>query len=72
MFKTALAGVLLAAALVASLPAQAQQPSPYAIDIPSWFVESFLDFPEEVAEAARADKRVLLYFARMAVLIARS
>lgn len=62
MFRAALAGVLFAAALLASLPAQAQQPSPYAIDIPSWFVGSFLDFPEEVAEAARADKRVLLYF----------
>lgn len=62
MFKAALAGMLFAAALAASIPASAQQPSPYAIDIPSWFVESFLDFPEEVAEAARANKRVLLYF----------
>jgi thioredoxin-related protein len=36
--------------------------SPHAIDIPRWFTESFLDFKDEVAEAARAGKRVLVYF----------
>jgi len=29
---------------------------------PDWFVESFLDIREDVAEAAAADKRVILYF----------
>lgn len=29
---------------------------------PDWFKESFLDIREDVAEAARADKRVILYF----------
>lgn len=46
----------------APLPAAAQVASPHAIDIPRWFTDSFLEFKEEVAEAARADKRVLLYF----------
>ena len=29
---------------------------------PSWFKESFLDLKEDVAEAAQAGKRLLLYF----------
>lgn len=33
-----------------------------ASEIPSWFVESFLDFEEDVAEAAAENKRILLYF----------
>jgi len=37
-------------------------PSPYAIDIPKWFHESFLDIPEELRDAARERKRVMLYF----------
>ncbi len=31
-------------------------------EIPSWFKESFLDFAEDVAEAAEANKRVMIYF----------
>ena len=31
-------------------------------DTPSWFKESFLDFPEEVGEAADAGKRMMIYF----------
>jgi thioredoxin-related protein len=42
--------------------AAAQVPSPHAIDIPRWFTESFLDFKDEVAEAARSGKRVMVYF----------
>jgi thioredoxin-related protein len=42
--------------------AAAQQPSPHAIDLPRWFSETFLDFPEDVAEAARSGKRLLVYF----------
>ena len=42
-------------------PAAAQVASPYAIDIPPWFATSFLDFRDEVADAARAGKRVMVY-----------
>ncbi|MFT3663755.1 thioredoxin family protein [Piscinibacter sp.] len=56
--------VLLAALLWAALPAAAQapQPSPQAIDIPRWFSNSLLDFKDEIPEAARAGKRVMVYF----------
>ncbi|MGE5170686.1 MAG: thioredoxin family protein [Rudaea sp.] len=49
-------------ALVLAPLAHAQQPSPYAIDIPAWFTETFLDFREDVADAAREGKRLMLYF----------
>jgi len=42
--------------------AQTQVASPHAIAIPSWFTETLLDFKEDVAEAARENKRVLVYF----------
>jgi thioredoxin-related protein len=42
--------------------AEAFDPSPRAIEIPSWFKETFLDFREDVREAAKAGKRVLVYF----------
>jgi thioredoxin-related protein len=57
--------------LVALAPAQGYtaqsasesfNPSPHAIDIPTWFQESFLDFREDVHEAAKQGKRVMLYF----------
>ena len=56
--------MLLAAALAALLAvgAQAQVASPHAIDIPNWFLESFLDFKDEAAQAAKHNKRLLLYF----------
>jgi thioredoxin-related protein len=44
------------------LIAAAPVPSPHAIDIPKWFTESFLDIREDVRDAAREDKRLLLYF----------
>lgn len=31
-------------------------------EVPGWFKRSFLDMPEDVAEAARGGKRLLLYF----------
>jgi thioredoxin-related protein len=49
-------------ALTLALGARAQQASPYAIDIPPWFTETFLDFREDVADAARDGKRLMLYF----------
>lgn len=55
--------LLLAAALLLPLPpASAQVASPHAIDIPAWFTESFLDFKDEAAEAAKSGKRLMLYF----------
>lgn len=50
-------------ALVMAGPLAAQpQPSPHAIDIPRWFSNSLLDFKDEIPEAAREGKRVMLYF----------
>lgn len=42
--------------------ARAQQASPHAIKVPPWFAQTFLDFREDVAEAARLGKRLLVYF----------
>lgn len=42
--------------------AHAQNASPHAIDIPNWFAETFLDFREDVADATREGKRVMIYF----------
>jgi thioredoxin-related protein len=56
--------VVAIVALVAwALPLRlaAQPASPHAIELPSWFAASFLDFREEVADAARAGKRVMVY-----------
>ncbi|MET0209282.1 MAG: thioredoxin fold domain-containing protein [Burkholderiaceae bacterium] len=55
----ACATLLLAFGL--TVPARAQDPAPHAIDIPRWFAASFLDFREEVAEAAQDGKRVMIY-----------
>jgi thioredoxin-related protein len=52
--------VMLAAqpmAVIAATP-----PSPHAIDIPPWFRETFLDFREDVRDAAKEGRRLLLYF----------
>ncbi len=46
----------------AALPAAGQVASPHAVAVPRWFTESFLDFKDDVAEAARSGKRVLVYF----------
>lgn len=57
-------GTALSAAL--ALPqlaaAQGAVASPHAIDIPRWFSNSLLDFKDEIPEAAREGKRVMLYF----------
>ncbi|MEO8486738.1 MAG: hypothetical protein ABI585_10415 [Betaproteobacteria bacterium] len=45
--------VALASLAVAAFAA-AQGEAPRAIDVPRWFATSFLDFRDEVADAARA------------------
>lgn len=40
----------------------AQDVAPHAIDIPSWFTETFLDFGEDVRDAARDGRRLMVYF----------
>lgn len=47
--------LVLALQLAAPLPAQAQE-------VPGWFAETFLDVREDVAEAAKDGKRLMLYF----------
>ncbi|MCG6874998.1 MAG: thioredoxin fold domain-containing protein [Betaproteobacteria bacterium] len=53
---------IVALALLAPPLALAQTPSPKAIEVPSWFAKSFLDFRDDIADAAQADKRVMVYF----------
>ena len=36
--------------------------APQAIDIPRWFTESFLDLREDIRDAAKEKKRLVLYF----------
>jgi thioredoxin-related protein len=48
--------------LAPALGVQAQVPGSHAIGIPAWFSETLLEFPEEVRDAARERKRLLLYF----------
>ena len=45
-----------------SVTANAQVVSPHAIEIPKWFTETFLDFREDVRDAARDGRRVMIYF----------
>lgn len=42
--------------------AVAQRAAPQPIDIPPWFATTFLDFREDIADAAREHKRLLVYF----------
>lgn len=67
MLRSCLLTILVALACVN--PVAAAQPaagvpdlnSP-AIDIPSWFNETFLDFREDIREAAKSQKRLMVYF----------
>lgn len=60
--KRALTLLLLSACMLATAAARAQVASPHAISIPRWFVESFLDFREDIADAGKDGKRLLVYF----------
>jgi thioredoxin-related protein len=42
--------------------AMAQEASPHAIEIPKWFTDSFLDFREDIVEARRDKRRLMVYF----------
>ena len=63
---TLLSRFALAFALCAAAPfartAETAEPSPHAIDIPSWFKTSFLDFRDDLSEAAREGRRLMVYF----------
>lgn len=54
--------VVTLAALAYGGPASAQVVSPHAIGIPSWFTETLLDFRDDIRDAARQGKRLLVYF----------
>jgi thioredoxin-related protein len=57
------AALVLGTTLLATGSAVAQAiASPHAIDIPRWFSNSLLDFKDEIPEAAREGKRVMVYF----------
>ena len=56
------AWLVVALVALASGAARAQAPSPHAIDIPPWFANTFLDLREDVADAARDGKRLMVYF----------
>jgi thioredoxin-related protein len=45
-----------------SATAGAQDVAQRAIEIPNWFTETFLDFRQDAADAAREGKRLMIYF----------
>ncbi len=59
---------LILIVLLLSLPVKAIEQKPGAYlgaemsEIPAWFKDSFLEFEEDVAEAAQHNKRVMIYF----------
>ncbi len=56
-----IASVLALTLLVTPL-ARAQNVAPFAIEIPPWFAKTFLDFREDIADAAKQNKRLMVYF----------
>lgn len=54
--------LLLIAFMSAASAAQPFNPGAHAIDIPEWFKPSFLDFREDIAEATKNRKRMMVYF----------
>jgi thioredoxin-related protein len=54
--------LVLGAVFLAPLAALAQAANSQTFDIPPWFSETFLDLREDVREAARAGKRLMVYF----------
>ncbi len=64
--------VLLLPLLMLSGPAQAAGPGERAVALPAWFSETFLDLREDVRDAAKTGKRLMVYSDRTAAPIARS
>ena len=62
LWRAAAVAALGAGLLGGAVRAAAQDASPHAIEIPKWFEDTFLVFPEDVRDAARAGKRVMIYF----------
>lgn len=66
MWRAQVIAVALGFALTAPVPAANSatgfNPSPHAIDVPPWFSETFLDFREDIREAARSSRRLMVYF----------
>ncbi len=60
--RAATAALLLAGPGAAAAQATPPEPSPHAIEIPAWFTPSLLDLRDDVRDAAKAHKRVMLYF----------
>ena len=58
----ALATLILLTSTVLAAAAQAFAPGASAVEVPEWFKPSFLDFPEDVSEAAKNGKRLMVYF----------
>jgi thioredoxin-related protein len=50
------------ALLLAATGVQAAEPSPHALELPGVFKETFLDIRSDARDAARAGKRLMLYF----------
>jgi len=59
MMRTWLAAFAVALAVSS---ARAQEAAPYAFDIPPWFESTFLDFREDIGDATRDGRRLLVYF----------
>lgn len=47
---------------IAAPAARAAQAAEQGFDIPPWFAETFLDFRDDLRDAAKAGKRLMLYF----------
>jgi thioredoxin-related protein len=60
VLQAAVLTVFAASAAFAQAPVHPAVPRP--IDIPPWFAQSFFDLPDEVATAAKENKRLLVYF----------
>ena len=56
-----LVALLLAAAGPAGAAASPQKPKGVAYTLPQWFKPSFLDFRQDVAEARKQDKHVMIF-----------
>lgn len=57
-FLLAIVGFVVSTAM----PTYGQNVSPHAIDVPPWFAETFLDVGEDIRDAAKEGKRLMLYF----------